>query len=93
MTQLVADADARGRLMDELHELGAFLRARASEMAGGPASRDLSSALAAAAAPAALQSVSADTVTAWLQVAQRCPGMLACGSAPCMSHWAFGSCP
>ena len=59
VAQLVGDAGVRGALLDELHELAAFLRGRASH--GG----DL--AALAASAPAALHSVPPGAVAAWLQ--------------------------
>lgn len=65
VARLVGDADFRGRLLDELHELAAFLRARA---AGLGAANSVDFAAMAASAPAALHAVSLGTVTAWLQV-------------------------
>ena len=63
--QLVADADVRGALLDELAELAAFLRCRA---AGMGSAHGASFAAMAASAPAALHGISLGSVTAWLQV-------------------------
>ena len=81
MAQLVADADLRGSLQDELLELVAFLRCRATEVGGS--SQDAALLLSAA----ALHDVSASTVQAWLQVrhASLAHGMLP--AAPWLGLW------
>ncbi len=67
--RLVSDGELRSSLLDELHELSAFLRSRASELTS-------SSSSFLADTPNALQDLSAGTVNGWLQV--RSPLRLFC---------------
>ncbi len=60
MARLVGEADLRGSLQDEAHELAAFLRSRIAE--AGAASAGV-----ALLPPAELQDVSVATLEAWLQ--------------------------
>lgn len=61
LSTLVSDGELRSRLLDELHELSAFLRMRASELSSS------SSSFVADAADT-MPDVSAGTVIGWLQV-------------------------
>ncbi len=61
MGRLLNDGEMRGCLLDELHELTAFLRSRVTELTS-------SSTTFVADTPDALQDVSAGKVTAWLEV-------------------------
>ena len=59
--RLVSDGELRSSLLDELHELSAFLRSRASELTS-------SSGSFVADAADAMPDVSAGTVNGWLLV-------------------------
>jgi len=62
ISQLVNDGEVRGRLLDELHELAAFLRIRAAELASSSSSTFIAD------ARDDLQDISAGKINGWLQV-------------------------
>lgn len=59
--QLLSDGEMRGCLLDELHELTAFLRSRVTEQTSSSSTFIVDT-------PDALQDVSAGKINSWLQV-------------------------